>query len=259
MNCSRVREAFLDHEELPRAELAEHLASCEQCRELYAGNAELGRALAAEAALPALALDDLFAGLEARVEHESGLRAWLRSRPSALRFQLAALAVAVVAFAGGVLRLRADWSQYPGPRLLVPLLYLGLVLIVMRQELSARRRLVAAQPWPWLALLALPFVLALAPATEASRHAGPAGALSCFIYGVLLTLPVALLLWALDRDDRPSLRTAVQSAVALGLSANVVLELHCANGNLGHLLLGHVSIGLAWSAAWLLTRQLSRA
>ena len=49
----------------------------------------------------------------------------------------------------------------------------------------------------------------------------------------------------------------VLSAVALGLSADLVLELHCASGNALHLLLGHASIGVAWLAAWFVLRRAS--
>ena len=87
---------------------------------------------------------------------------------------------------------------------------------------------------------------------------GVAGAGGCFIYGALLTLPTALLLWAFDRDDRPSLRTVCLSAAALGLSANLMLELHCPSGNAIHLLLGHTSIGVLWFAAWYWARWFTR-
>ena len=112
---------------------------------------------------------------------------------------------------------------------------------------------------PCNVLLVVPFLTALLPATEAGRHAAPGGALSCFIFGTLFTFPTALLLWALDRDDSPSLRTVCLSAVALGLSANLLLELHCPNGNPTHLLLGHASIGLGWLAAWFAARHALRA
>jgi hypothetical protein len=71
----------------------------------------------------------------------------------------------------------------------------------------------------------------------------------------LLTLPIAALFWAFDRDERPSLRTVCLCAGALGLSANLLLELHCPSGNTLHLLLGHASIGIAWLLVWAVTRR----
>ena len=108
--------------------------------------------------------------------------------------------------------------------------------------------------------LFVPALAAFAPATEASRHtAGGGGRVRLLRYGALFTLPIAALLWAFDRDDRPSLRTVCLSAAALGLSANLLLELHCGNGKPEHVLLGHASLGLAWLAAWIVTQpRLSR-
>jgi len=105
----------------------------------------------------------------------------------------------------------------------------------------------------------VPILAAFAPATEMSRQAGAGGALGCFGYGALLTLPIAALLWAFDRDQRPSLRTVCLSAAGLGLCANLLLELHCGNGNAAHVLLGHASLGVAWLAAWTVGWRLSRA
>jgi hypothetical protein len=191
---------------------------------------------------------------------ETGLRAWLRSRPSRLRFLVVALSAAAAVGIGGALRLRPDFSAYPSARLglLLGAYLLGIAVAFGKELLSsARRRSLSADFALLLGALAVPFVIALWPATEAARSYEPAGALGCFSYGALLTLPTAALLWAFDRDDRLSLRTVCLSAAALGLSANLVLELHCPNGNAAHVLLGHASLGVAWLLAWLFTRRLT--
>jgi hypothetical protein len=124
---------------------------------------------------------------------------------------------------------------------------------------SVRRGSLGDFGWLVTAALALPFLVAFAPPTELSRSFGPGGALNCFSYGALLTLPIAALLWAFDRDDRLSLRTVCLSAAALGLSANLILELHCPSGNFVHVLLGHASLGIAWLVLWACARLLNRA
>jgi hypothetical protein len=262
MDCLEIRDAFKNGDVLPSAAVEAHLRECGQCRVLFATNAQLGRSLANEAAAALPFEDALFERLEADVARETGLRAWLRSRPTRLRFALATLSVLVVVLLGGVLRPRSDFAEYPPTRLLLLLGVYGFgILIAFGKELhlSAQRGTFAAH-FGWLsAALGLPFLIAFAPATEASRHAGPAGALNCFVYGALLTLPTAALLWAFDRDDQPSLRTVCLSAVALGLSANLLLELHCPSGNALHLLLGHASLGVAWLGAWFVTRRLLRS
>lgn len=262
MDCTQIREAFLSGPPLRSAEIEAHLRSCPTCRELFERDAALGSTLAKAAAQAMPLEEELFAALEARVAAEVGLRAWLRSRPTRLRFAAAALSVLSVVFIGGFLRTRPDLAEYPRARLvlLLGIYALGIGAAFGKElYLSARRGSLADHLGLLFGALGLPFLIAFMPATEASRHTGPEGALNCFIYGALLTLPVAALLWAFDRDNRPSLRTVCLSAAALGLSANLVLELHCPSGNAVHLLLGHASLGLAWLATWFVLRRFSRA
>jgi hypothetical protein len=257
MDCAQVRDAFMKGVLLPPELVQAHLQRCPQCRELFEREAELGRSLASQAAVAVPFPDDFFEQIEARVARETGLRAWLRSRPTNLRGMFAVLSLLLVVLFGGIAKPRPDWADYPTSRLVLLLgLYSVLVLLAIGKELTLSA---PEKSRSLLGALAIPFLIAFAPATEASRHAGPEGALNCFLYGALLTVPSALLLWAFDRNDKPALRSVVLSAVALGLSANLVLELHCPSGNTLHLLLGHASIGLAWLGAWFLVRRVSRA
>jgi hypothetical protein len=260
MDCPEIRDAFVKGELPAGAAVEEHLRGCPQCSELFAHEAELGRSLALAAAGTIPVEDELFAKLEAEVAEETGPRAWLRARPTRLRFAAALLSVLLVVGLGGALKQRPDFAEYPMARLVLLLgVYAAGIVLAFGKELylSARRGSPGDHVGLMVGTLGLPFLIAFAPATEASRHAGPEGALGCFMYGALLTLPTAALLWAFDRDDRPSLRTVCLSAVALGLSANLVLELHCPSGNTLHLLLGHASLGLAWLTAWFVVRRAS--
>ena len=262
MDCAQIRDSFMSGDQLSEEQLETHIAHCPQCKALFERDAELGRRLAAEAnaALPLSA--DFFGQLEQGLARETGPRAWLRSRPSRIRFVSTLLLVLVAVIAGGVLRQRADFAQYPLPRvvLLLCVYFLAIALAFAKELSELPRRNPIRESLPLLAFaLAVPILAGFAPATELSRHAGAEGALGCFGYGALFTLPVALLLWAFDRDDRPSLRTVCLSAAALGLSANLLLELHCGNGNPLHVLLGHASLGVAWLAVWAGLRGLSRA
>ena len=271
MDCQQIRDAFVQGGPLSQEQVKAHLASCPQCRELFEHDAELGQKLAAHArrdlrpgqSSDALAsADDFFGQLEHKLARETGPRAWLRSRPSRLRFALALLALPLVLIAGGLFQQRADLAQYPMLRVALLLcVYFMAIALAVGKELSESPRRDALRDYLGLLAFALlvPVLAAFAPATEASRLANPEGALGCFGYGALLTLPIAALLWAFDRDDRPSLRTVCLSAAALGLAANLLLELHCANGNATHVLLGHASLGAAWLAAWAVTRRLSQA
>jgi hypothetical protein len=260
MDCAEIRDSFARGVVPTGSDVEAHRRVCGHCSELFAKDAELGRSLADAAALPMPLADALFAQLEADVARETGLRAWLRSRPTRLRFAIAVLSVLLVVALGGALAQRRDFADYPTARLVLLLsVYAAGILLAFGKELylSTRRGSFPFQLGLLLAALGLPFLIAFAPATEASRHFGPEGALNCFVYGALLTVPTAALLWAFDRDDRVSLRTASLSAVALGLSANLVLELHCPSGNTLHLLLGHASLGIAWLSAWLVLRSVT--
>jgi hypothetical protein len=262
MDCAQIRDAFVGGKVLPIEAVRAHLEVCPHCRELFARDAELGRSLASEASLAVPFPDAMFEQLEARVAGETGPRAWLRSRPTNLRGMFVVLGVLLVVLFGGIAKQRPDFADYPTTRVaLVLVLYFVAIVVAAAKELTLapRRGGFADNPLLLSGGLGLPFLVAFLPATEASRHFGPEGALGCFVYGAVLTVPVALLLWAFDRDDEPSLRSVGLSAVALGLSANLVLELHCPSGNALHLLLGHASIGIAWLGAWFVARRFSRA
>ncbi|MET0793094.1 MAG: hypothetical protein ABW061_16360, partial [Polyangiaceae bacterium] len=247
MDCSQIRDAFLRGELLSEAEVQAHLAACPECTALFERDAELGRALAAESAPVSAFPEAVFAEVEARVALETGPRAWLRSRPTQLRLLLVALCVVLLVALGGGLLQRPDLAQYPIARMVILLgAYFLAVLLAVGKELSLGVRGGKFGDYVVLASfgLALPFLAAFVPATEASRHSAPEGALGCFLYGALFTMPLSVLLWAVDRDDRPSLRTVCLSAAALGLSANLLLELHCPSGHPIHLVLGHATLGL---------------
>ena len=261
MDCAEIRNCFVRGIVPEVAAVQTHLAACPQCRELFEHDAELGRSLASQATLVTPFPEELFGALEARVGAETGLRAWLRSRPTRLRFLIVALSVLFAVGVGGWLNRRPDFTAYPDARLIALLgVYLVGIVVAFGKELflSARRGALGDYFGLLLGALGLPFLIAFAPATEASRAFGPEGALGCFSYGALLTLPTAALLWAFDRDDELSLRTVCLSAAALGLSANLLLELHCPNGNFRHVLFGHASLGVVWLAVWALTRRMSR-
>jgi predicted anti-sigma-YlaC factor YlaD len=261
-DCAQIRDAFVNGERRPEEQAREHLASCPQCRELFERDAELGRSLAAQTTTALPLARDFFAQIEQKLAREAGLRAWLRSRPSPLRFLFVLLALLLVLGAGGLLRQRTDFHSYPMQRVaLLLFVYFVAIALAFGKQLSESPRRDALADYVGLLVfaLAVPALAAFAPATELSRQAGAAGAFGCFSYGALLTFPIAFLLWAFDRNDRPSLRSVCLRAAALGLSANLLLELHCGNGNPLHGLLGHASLGVAWLAAWLVARRLSRA
>jgi hypothetical protein len=98
----------------------------------------------------------------------------------------------------------------------------------------------------WFAL-GLPLVCALAsssgPGTPAAELGFAEQALACFVYGSVLALPFFVVVWTLDRSDRPRLMLLTGMAGVAGLVANAALALHCSNTAPLHLAAGHATIG----------------
>jgi hypothetical protein len=117
-----------------------------------------------------------------------------------------------------------------------------------------------------LAALALPLGYALGSANPSSpdRTAGELGfaeqALGCFVYGSLLALPFLVVVWTLDRIDRPRGMLLAGLAAVAGLVANAALARHCPNTAPLHLAIGHATIGAALAgiaALWVRVRWTS--
>src|SRR4051794_8741031 len=136
MDCAQIRDAFVSGVPLAEGQVREHLDHCPQCRALYEHDAALGRNLAAQASEALPFSDDSFDQIAHELEHETGLRAWLRSRPSGQRLMLVLVPLLLVLFAGGVLQQRPDFSQYPLPRVgLLLSVYFVAILLAFTQEL----------------------------------------------------------------------------------------------------------------------------
>jgi hypothetical protein len=254
VSCEDVRDALrLGHIPLPPA-LLSHAEGCAECRLLLADDATLGKALTAEMAAPG-ADAPAWTGVEALLLEEQGFRAWLRSRPNPVRLLLAGAAFVLVT-ALGLRHLRPDFAVVPALELGGLLAAFALVGGVAASRavpvVGARPKrvpseviLAAALGLPALAALART-ATTLAPAADGAAFVRQAW--SCFSYGSLLTIPLVVVLWLLDRGAGPRSRIFHAAAVA-GLAANAALTLHCPNGSSGHLVVGHATIGVALAAA----------
>ena len=195
------------------------------------------------------------AATESLIAGERGLRAFLRSRSTRIRWALA-LSLPTLLLMRELLRRRLPWREIGAPRLLAGLLLVGLLLLVARSALrplpiergAARlRRALAVVAW------CSPCVLWFAPETQASADDVSSGfalrSLTCFAYGSALAAPSFVMLWALDRGMRVPFRVWALAAGAVALVANLVLLVHCPSTNHAHLVAGHFSIGLVWFVA----------
>lgn len=207
--------------------------------------------------LPAPDLHSLYTVLQQEVGQERGARAWLRSRSTPIRRAIACAGLALLALAAALGWLRPDFGVYPLTRMALTLL-VSVALIAGQLWLVLRPLQRPALPrWvsPALTLVALAGLLALY-ALPAAHLAHPASAqapglgalltraLPCLGIGLALAGATYALLWALDRGGAGR---ALLAAVCGGVSANLILQLHCPVTAPAHLVLGHLGVVLLFA------------
>ncbi len=257
MDCAAIRDTFLAGGFPKGPEVEEHVRGCPHCRELLQAGTALGPGLAAAREHVELG-SGLFEAVEAEVRRERGLRAWLRSWPTLLRSALVLGSVALIVTYQLLAKRRPDFDFYPLLRFQVVSALFAVALVLGVD--GALRVLGRPQPRPALlasaslCVLVMPFLVASLPPPVDLHPASLEGAgadfapsaLKCFLYGVLISLAPALLLWLTSRDDRPPLSVVLFAAGAAGIAANLALHAHCAITHPGHLLVGHATVGLCW-------------
>ena len=265
MDCTEIRLGFMTGGVPSGTWVDEHLKACPQCRELFQGEAMVGRRLSATA-LGALPMSDATLGAtESLLENERGVRAYLRSRSTRVRFLLS-LCLPALFLIRELQGKRVPLRELGAPRLIAGLLLVFVLAVVLRsalRPLPIERR--AARIRSVLALLAwcVPYALCLVPEARVSADDFSGGfafrSMSCFAYGSALAAPSFALLWLFDRGPRMALRVWALGAATVALLANAILLLHCADPHRTHLLAGHLSIGLFWFAAVSLVARWGRA
>ena len=235
--------------------MEEHLNECPHCAELFRAQAALGRRLAS-ATLSTLSVGTAqLAATEALVARERGVRAFLRSRSTRVRWALS-LSLPALLLVRELSRGRVAWREFSMAKLLGGLLLAAVLALVAHSALGPmplERR--ARRLRNVLALIAwcLPCMLWLAPETRASALDLSPGfalrAVTCFGYGSLFAAPGFVLLWAFDRGEQLRLRMGALAAGSVALVSNLILLLHCPSNEPVHLLTGHFSIGLVWLLA----------
>jgi hypothetical protein len=270
LECADIRSGFVAGRVPAGPDVEEHLKWCPHCRELFEKGAQLGRRLA-QAVLPEVEPGDLFALVDREVRQDVGLRARLRALPTPRRVS-ALLAVAVsLALWHVIMRPRPDYGGlHPSYStaffwgLLGALSFVFLLgALHLLRGASAPLRSPAWERGFALSLLFAPaLLLLLAPLGTSSPEmlAAWAKPAICFTYGGALALPIVFLYWLFERRDRVPWTSLVSAGALAGIAANLMLHAHCPSEHLGHLLVGHASIGVAWALALgLLSRQFQRS
>ena len=220
----------------------------------------------AEAVLPEMEPGDLFALIDREVAQEVGLRARLRALPTRVRAgALLCVALALLLFEL-LLHRRPDFAEYSPAVFWSVVLVFGAALVVgvlrvtrgasapLRAQGRGRAVAVALLAAPALASLVAP--LGSGTPEMAAAWGNPA---VCFAYGAALVAPFLLLYWLFERRDAVPATVLISAGALAGIAANLLLHAHCPSAHLGHLLVGHASIGVAWALALsLLSRPLQR-
>ncbi len=228
----------------------------------------LKEARAEEDAAPTADFDDMLEGVEQKLkEADRSWTFWLRSRATSVRRAIAFGGAALVVLVAGTLSLRTNLAELPLPWLALAIgslsvllgasLYLGLRPL-HQPELPgwARGGIIAATVVATCAIaLFAPQDTVLGGETLLA-HTSP-----CFLYGMLVGLPVYLLLRLLHRGGSTA---ALVAACAAGLTGNLVLQLHCPRGDVEHLMVGHFTVVLLFLGGlgaihWFVERVRSRA
>jgi hypothetical protein len=189
--------------------------------------------------------NELFGQLSEALRREVGARARLRALSTRVRIG-AVLGVASASFLVHLAFLRRpDFSHYSAQTfwmtsaLLAAVATAGTVPLLRGVSAPSKRGLPVAL---WLA----PVLMAvLVPLVAADGAWG--SPLACFVYGTACTAPLVLLLELFERRDHVPLATRLAAGALAGVVANLLLHARCPSSHFGHLLLGHASVGFAWS------------
>ena len=270
MDCAEIRSGFVAGRVPDGPAVDRHTATCPHCQELFEGGAQLGQRLAV-AVLPTVEPGDLFVRIDQQLAREAGLRARLRALPTRTRATLLTSILAVT-FLGVQLFIarRADLGQYSPAlfwsvaTLLVGALCIGVLRLV--RGVSAPLHVAQRDGAFAISLLALPALLALiaplgaAPGDLEDAALAWASSGYCFAFGAAAVVPFLVLAWLFERRERVPFVVLASAGAVSGIGANLLLHVHCESEHLGHLLLGHASIGLAVGLGLgLLARRSSRA
>jgi hypothetical protein len=268
--CQKTIDALRQKGPIDDPELLRHAQQCEPCAALLADQAQLGLALMDAERLdvgPDLAA--LRSRLDAGLQAERGVRAWLSSRPTTLRYSLAVASVLLLPLAVLVGTPRPDLSVYPLLRLGgTMVVYAGVALWLSLAALAPAQRPLpsSGRRLTFLALAAaVPILVALSPMAHSAHAASLAGAgadlvpraLACFSFGSALALPLVLLLSGMERGVSPRARWLVGAGG--GLAGVAAVELHCPITQPVHLVLGHATLAVAWLALCALSLRFARA
>ncbi|HEY0467434.1 MAG TPA: hypothetical protein VGC79_24710 [Polyangiaceae bacterium] len=256
MDCAEIRQAFIAGGVPSGPAVDEHRNGCAHCNELFANAAQLGLRLAGDARQTADDVTEQLEVAESLLARERGLRAFLRSRSTRMRWALS-LSLPAMLLVRELLRKRVSLRELGSLRMVAGVLLLGSLGVVVHsalRPLPIERRAALLRTVLSLVTWCLPAVLWFAPEARVGAEDLSSGgfalrSLTCFGYGSALAAPSFALLWAFDRGEHVSYRVLALGVGLVALLSSLILLLHCPSTQRAHLIAGHFSIGLVWFMA----------
>lgn len=207
-------------------------------------------AQALDSDMPALEpefLDAMFSEVEAtNSRNDAGFVGWLRTRPSWVRQLLLVSSGLMMASGIALVGVRPNFTQLPTAYVVASGIGLTLAMVataVLALRPLHQRALGRAVDWGLaaVALLVMLAVTGFTPHVDGPSPPLAASVTHCALMGTAMALPVLLLARLLDRG---SLAGPLMSALAAGLTANLMLMLRCPVDDPAHCVLGHFGVAL---------------
>ena len=266
MTCTDVRSTLLRGEVPSGAAADAHLGDCAGCSALVASGGALAAALGTEPT-PSADYAELYTSLKQEVADERGIRGFLRSRSTATRVvALAALIVALAVYVV-VFKPRSDLADAPRGRMIAVMVSFGALafgsIVVALRPVHAPTLPARIGRLLLVGGLAAVVGFAIAPAVgetailDGGEHFSRM-AMSCFMFGSMLALPLLALGCLLDRGGDLVGGRLLLAGGAAGLSGNLFLELHCSLQLPAHYLAGHASVVVGMLIAGLFLATIRR-
>lgn len=269
MECRKARKMLRSGR---RSECESHLEQCAACA-LLADDPQLLTALdRLDSEVYADCQLDAHRGwqkLSDSLEQEKHWTRWLRNRSTAMRILAIVLLCAFGVASVLIFRSRPDLAVYPMDRLLMLSALFSLVLLGNLWVAYHPLHRPPLAPWVAPAIMMIAIVATWIPVLLGQAHSDhpaslegagedfAARALACFVWGVVISLPLMVALWLGSRGKWTLGRLSPSVWVTSGIFAVLALQVHCPIVHGGHLVAGHFSVLLAMLLLALLIRRFS--
>ncbi len=253
VSCNEIRDALLNNVSELDAYSEQHLRECESCAQLAKNQHRLGFLLASmtneQGDARSIDISEIAAAVQGDVERERTWVGRLRALKTPLRVSIVAAVALLPALVFAIKK--TDWRMTSAAQALVLVGASAMLLL----PLSRPRRYVLSAAVAVLSLSVPALSMWSSSIFHAADHVAGKSAAACFVVGALCSTPAFLVVQLVSRSwIRSWVEVGLLGAIA-GIGASTALEPLCASQHIGHLMLGHASLGVAWAVAYALAAR----